>query len=1484
MKKIYFGVALILVILTASLVFYFTSQGNDFKVDIQNTRTQYYVNESGWVLAATEYVNLYDGTTKMRASSRNLTWYNDSNYVYAVRKSTWKDNITTIQTYTFKINENNIDNVPLKNEFQCENCVGKIVHYEIRDILYDGITKNINSPFSFGHKMNIEWKESYDFSWAKVYQQISSDKIIIRYKPKTNNETYYVRLFDPAPTYFIYDEINDSSINASLWSVGGTGSSSENADYLSIGSSSSEVGTYTVSSNNLVGLSLIRNITFRAFVAGVDANEGASGASGNGRLYIFGDNTMSASKGDPAGTGSVSDDSVWIVSRNLSAGINKFDIYDDGVYLSQITAANNVISLTAERTDGASGVYASGYMYYVYYWTIGSYPFIVLNTPVNNLNSSNSTINFNATVTDEQQVNNVTLYIDGILNETNTSQVNGTYIFTKILSEGNHNWSISAYNNYSNTNQSEARNLTTDYTKPIIKVFSPQNITYNLSGTTYFNATSNEHIDNWIVNYNGTNFTISPINTTLNLVDGNYHLFFYGNDSSGNTGVNDTIYFTVDAFPPKIEYSSDSMVNNTVTDNLIYINVTVSDVSETNITFNLYFSNKTIANSSTYTNLRRNISWLGFPDGEYFYNVTVFDDFNRENITGTRRIYLSDLFLFVDNSQANKSLEIGSVINITSNSSIDFGFICFDIDHPDYGNNYTCSNKSVSLNLTIDYFRKKILSDGLFSKMFNFLGGFQVDDENLTITSHQYDEVVGLAVNISSSDDAENVVFYGCNSSTFDRAYAGFLVGNNIYLNQSVDSSGLIFRDYENITFNNPGNQTIYFYLDDNATIRNITMSISSKEYGFSYFDEFDDFSYIDQDKSNIQLHYGSEGIIQAPNSSLQLKTVDDFNDASIADIWAYSATESGSGYSVGVRETGGYMEAYVQLGNPFEGEVSRTFYPYSDKLWVYTSDYLSFSIVSSSSGDEYAPMNDCHEYNKVLFGGTTIWQESTYSYTNEGEYESASLNFTLEKKNNTYWRYTISGIETKLLYEIADCDGLGDVLVTYNYTNGSFKVDYADEDCTDINGALSNSSLVLADETSPIISVISHFEIDDHGLYCSGSSYMRIDNLKNKMWYRGNGTLVSNNIFDSSSNIASSTLNYSAYGNGSYFDNYTFAAYLSADGGTNWESVANGVEHIFSNPGKDVRYKIIFNTTNPGYQNVTAFIDNITVETKGGNVSNLMFDFGNDGVFDYAINGNFTAENGSKTISLYGADISNSFDIKRALYEHTYKIPLRISSNSTGQLNIENFNITYDPNPVILNTTFIQDYLISYGSNYTNFTIPIGAINGSVNVSNIKFDYKGGNDTIRITTRDLLNTLNVTRYLIVYYSDFYKSLPYTWTENIFFLPRTNSSKNVSAYGQTTTKPLFNITSTNYGEKDLNLSIKVDESFSCLNLTWSNSSTKPSGNKINTTYQEIINGMGYLNNRSIWVWADLENCNASEQRILNPILNIESYCKDCLWG
>ena len=87
-------------------------------------------------------------------------------------------------------------------------------------------------------------------------------------------------------------------------------------------------------------------------------------------------------------------------------------------------------------------------------------PSVTLNTPAN-ANSTTSPVLFNITATDTggTGIKNVTLYIDGTANTTNSSGASGQYIFNISFASGIHNWSILSYDNAGNSNQTGTRTI-----------------------------------------------------------------------------------------------------------------------------------------------------------------------------------------------------------------------------------------------------------------------------------------------------------------------------------------------------------------------------------------------------------------------------------------------------------------------------------------------------------------------------------------------------------------------------------------------------------------------------------------------------------------------------------------------------------------------------------------------------------------------------------------------------------------------------------------------------------------------------------------------------------------------------------------------------------------------------------------------------------------------------------------------------------------
>ena len=140
---------------------------------------------------------------------------------------------------------------------------------------------------------------------------------------------------------------------------------------------------------------------------------------------------------------------------NFTHSIDEIGIWNRSLNSSDITQLYN----------GGSGIT----------FTDVSGPTVTLNSPIEAFNTTNQTINFNGTVEifQDNGIANVTLFIDGILNETNSSGINDTdYLFTKIISEGKYNWTYESCDNLAQCTTATTRTFT-------ISSFIENTVTFN---------------------------------------------------------------------------------------------------------------------------------------------------------------------------------------------------------------------------------------------------------------------------------------------------------------------------------------------------------------------------------------------------------------------------------------------------------------------------------------------------------------------------------------------------------------------------------------------------------------------------------------------------------------------------------------------------------------------------------------------------------------------------------------------------------------------------------------------------------------------------------------------------------------------------------------------------------------------------------------------------------------------------------------------
>lgn len=319
-----------------------------------------------------------------------------------------------------------------------------------------------------------------------------------------------------------------------------------------------------------------------------------------------------------------------------------------------------------------------------------------LNSPVNNYNSTNATINFNCSATDDVGLIWLNLSVDGnyIHNVTGDGTTNLTLINSTTLSQGNHNWTCSASDGTGiNDPKTEIpRNLTIDSIFPTINL-SVGNGTFNF-GILTTNHTINytitdTNLDSCWLNYNLTNRTIpctsGVLNTTNFTLQYNvYNATIYANDTFGNSASlffnwSYRLFFNYQTYSSSIyeglptTFTANFLTNGTAITvaNLSY-NGTVYEGTISNHGGNNFTVSRTITVPSVSANYNASVFWNISQNG-FYYSLTPFNQ--------------TILNLAVDDC---------SVL-----TNVLYNFTMRDEENNNILNNYTAHNTTAKLNLQI---------------------------------------------------------------------------------------------------------------------------------------------------------------------------------------------------------------------------------------------------------------------------------------------------------------------------------------------------------------------------------------------------------------------------------------------------------------------------------------------------------------------------------------------------------------------------------------------------------------------------------------------------------------------------------------------------------------------------------------------------------------------------------------------------------------
>jgi len=605
----------------------------------------------------------------------------------------------------------------------------------------------------------------------------------------------------------IYDEIDDSSINSSLWDTetsGNNPSITEDTDIIELSySGPREVTTNieTLTSNNLPEVESIKSIKIKTLLQ-VTAD---SGDGGSATLTIFGNTIKQISS--PS-----SDNSNWTLISNYNNSNLRFDVYDDEVYDSTITPSNNTIILQAiQSVTNPSSIYEEGLarLYFVYYNTSN----IILNSPIKKYNSSTNQITFNAStdIDNGATLTNMSLWTNesGTWERKNTttglSGTSHTQTWERTITEGSYIWNVEACDSDGNcTLTQQNRTLTIDNTKPQISVEAPSGlVNYGKIGNTgEFNVTFTDNLlDSCWYNYNGTNITIEGCltevknSTTFIIEDGNTNMTIYSNDSAGN--INSTLidwdYLVLEESSQFSEtvvegiaetFSSNLTLSSTLrlstvnffyngTSNIATFNEYETDKYTVSITHNIptvttntnfsFYWNLTFENgqSQTTSNQNQTVINFGIDDcsaySNVIFNLTMVDEDTQLTLDGAG----DNTIINVDIGLSNINT-LQEIINFSHNyTSINPAAICLESDIGD---------SELRMDGIIEY-----KSTGRFTEYYNI--------QNYTLTNETDNQSI-LLYNLNSSEGQEFTITY--KDSNFNTVPGAIIQVQRNYIEEGV--------------------------------------------------------------------------------------------------------------------------------------------------------------------------------------------------------------------------------------------------------------------------------------------------------------------------------------------------------------------------------------------------------------------------------------------------------------------------------------------------------------------------------------------------------------------------------------------------------------------------------------------------------------------------------------------------------------------------
>ena len=772
------------------------------------------------------------------------------------------------------------------------------------------------------------------------------------------------------------------------------------------------------------------------------------------------------------------------------------------------------------------------------------------------------------------------------------------------------------------------------------------------------------------------------------------------------------------------------------------------------------------------------------------YNIRLFDP--------------STVNLYLDGLQQNVNYELGSRARITYNSTDDT-VVCLDIDHPDFGTNYSCTTSSHNeTNITIRHLYFSTFNDSTLTNITSVSGSA------VYIKANNISEFQNFTVNITGVN-AENLTIRFGNSSNISYRLPGTL-NKNLLLNsftngQTNESLNFPTTNYfvaRAIEF--PGDRFDY----------QIRFNVTGQEGSSNLSINFSDTTFKDTTATDSWWDTNNSWIVMTPR--IKPWNYTQVTDSTFSTTYDYNGTLA-QNTVYGAHDTNlNSWAMFDDLGCGTSGCASTA-----------TDDWTSWNVTNTSlltlkyrlycgggSGGGGAGTESFQAYNWVTSGYDTINSKTCAGGDGPQDTGILTVNWNLSGSQANY-KNSSNAILFRHNWDKSGGGGEGIYGALFVYSSSN-----ANPSQYDIQESQTTTTLVL--HTPP--------------------------------------TNMTNLTFNSSTN---------KYVGGSV------TLSLSINNGQNYETISyqnTSHQFNFTNNGNSLKARILLSTTN---KDITPKVDKLFFDgLLGDSPTNLSVDFDNDNTFEFIRTGELNTTDIINLTTNLSTPILNKYLTSVCNVTATSGVGCVLDfvfySTTIGKLRINDINITTSsgngPSDTF-RTLNITPFINTCKTIDCNIPLNVSFKSGtSVTLANPRLAYLGPGN-ISVVAHNKTYNNNQTRTIVVQYSNWNYTFP-TGVDFFEFIPSTPTSKNVSPYGQTPTMGFFNITNKNFGSENMNFSVYLNESFSCVNLSMAVQGNASNATKLNNgTWNTVYSNKAAYTNQSLWLYADF-GCNATSWQLWYP--------------